>query len=52
MNFAIMHDNKLFYQHVGTVDHHCPLDNAGANILISNVDMHRKAFSASTAEER
>ena len=41
MNFATMHYNKLFYKHVGTHDHHCPLDDAGADVLISDVDMQK-----------
>jgi len=35
MNFAIMDYKKLCYQNVGTADHYGPLNDAGANILIS-----------------
>jgi hypothetical protein len=42
MNFAIKSYNKLFYEPVGTGNYHCSLDDASADILISDVDLHSK----------
>jgi hypothetical protein len=50
MNFANMHYNKHFYQHVATVDHYCPLDDAGTDIFFEDVDIYNGAYTGSPAE--